>query len=109
MKHARTRGCDLQVRLKAAIRIDLRRRKRQDLRLDNRTRRSFENRQEERDVTARVIDLRISWNDEKDGAFGESLRAGRNGQRAYRGSRAADALEGGLQPRFPKNASQQRP
>ena len=39
MQCARTRACDFQVRLKAAVRIDLCRRKRQDLPLNDRSRR----------------------------------------------------------------------
>ena len=93
--------------LETAVWIDLRRWKRQHLLLDNRRRRSFEDAEEETDVADRVLDIGVGWHDEKNCSLGEPPRSGRHRQRAYRGGRAADAPEGGLQPRFPKNASQQ--
>ncbi len=109
VQHPGTGGGDFQVRLEAAIWIDLRGRKRQHLPLNERGRRSFEHRQEERNVADGVVDVGVGRNDQEDGLVVVSLGGRRNRQRAYRRRRTADALEGGLQPRFPKNASQQRP
>ena len=58
------------MRLKAAIRIDLRRGKGQNLLRNHRISRPFEDAEEEAEVGDGVIDFAIGRHDDEDGAFG---------------------------------------
>ena len=100
---------DFEVRLEAAIGVDLRRWKRQDLLLDHRIRGTLERAKEETDVAHRRLDVGVVGHDVQDDAVAQTARRGRNCQRAYRGRHATDATGGGCQPTLPENGNQQRP
>ena len=56
------------MRRKTAIRIDLVRWKRQDRPLDLGVREALERREEEANVHRLLLDVRVTWHDEQDGA-----------------------------------------